>query len=289
MHFEEQGSRQNPTVVCVPGLFGGPTDFAAMRSLWENRLHLITLDPDRDRRKSATANIPVQEGDGTIFISTSAEIVKILDGLGKLNAFIVGVSLGSKVVFDFASKYPDRFAGGLSMDVGCGPFEDTDLYRFIDGMVDNLDLNTPFPEMKKLLQEMIPDRNLRTMIQTQLFYPEGKPPARWKAGMRHLGAVLSETMKEQGIDAQFDGMEKVDQDLFKNRKFIQILRATSISAISQESIPRLAALKCLRMRTIEGSSHFLHVTHKDLVAQTVLDMCFGRSPESSEHTLGFVP
>lgn len=278
MHFDESGDRKNPTLVCVPGLFGGPSDFAPMRAVWDQHLHVITLDPDRDRRKSATANIPVEQNED-LFVSTSDAIVDILKACGKTEAYIVGVSLGSKVVFDFAIKHPAQFAGGLSMDVGCGPFEQTDLFQFIDGMVDHLDLTIPFPEMKKLLAERIPDRNLRTMIQTQLFYPEGKPPARWKSGMRHLGAVLSETMKKQGIDEQFDGLSRVDGYLAENGKEIRVLRATNISAIDADSIPKMNAFKCVSMSTVEGASHFLHVTHKELVTETVLRMAAGRSQE----------
>lgn len=278
MHFDESGDRSKAVLVCVPGLFGGPSDFAPMRAVWDHHFHVITLDPDRDRRKSATANIPVEQNED-LFVSTSDAIEGILRDLGKKEAFIVGVSLGSKVVFDFAIKHPTLFAGGLSMDVGCGPFERTDLFQFIDGMVDHLDLTIPFPEMKKVLAERIPDRNLRTMIQTQLFYPEGKPPARWKSGMRHLGAVLSETMKKQGIDEQFEGLARVDYALAARGKTIHVLRATNISAIDAETIPRMNAFECVRMTTVEGASHFLHVTHKDLVAETALRMAAGRAGE----------
>lgn len=278
MHYDESGDFSKPALVCVPGLFGGPSDFAPMRAAWDRAFHVITLDPDRDRRKSATANIPVRESE-ELFVSTADAIRDILAARGKTEAFVVGVSLGSKVVFDFAIKHPALFAGGLSMDVGCGPFEETDLYRFIDGMVDHLDLSIPFPEMKKVLAARIPDRNLRTMIQTQLFYPEGKPPARWKSGMRHLGAVLSETMKKQGIDAQFDGLARVDAALAARGKYIQVLRATNISAIDAAAIPRMNAFACVRMETVEGASHFLHVTHQELVTASVLRMAAGRAGE----------
>lgn len=280
MHFEELGDITNPTLVCVPGLFGGPTDFAGMRDAWAQEFHVILLDPDRDRRKSATATLPVESED-KLFVSTSDAIAEILKSFDKKDAFVVGISLGSKVVFDFAIKYPWMFKGGLSLDVGCGPFEDTDLYKFIDGLVDHLDLTIPFSDMKKILQERIPDRNLRTMIQTQLFYPGGKPPARWKAGMRHLGNVLSDTMKQQKIDVQFDGLERVDKYLADRGCLIKVLKATSISAISEECMPRMRALSSVWMEIIEGSSHFLHATHKDLVTDEVLRMGRRRKLESA--------
>lgn len=275
IHYNVHGDLRNPTLVCVPGLFGGPTDFSAMIEAWKNSFHIIVLDPDHDRRKSSTAQIPVGTNDEAIFISTSEEIAGLLTYFGKAKAFVVGVSLGSKVVFDFAIKFPTMYAGGLSLDVGCGPFENTELYRFIDGMVDDLDLSIPFPEMKKLLQEKIPDRNLRTMIQTQLFYPEGKPPARWKAGMKHLGKVLSDTMKLQKIDVQFEALAQVDVQLYRQGSRTEVLKASSISAICAESLQQMRKLQSLSLTPIEDSTHFLHVTHKEKVIESVLRFCPG--------------
>ena len=270
--FDEHGNRENPTLVCVPGLLGGPADFAGMWEQWLHNYHVIILDPDRARWQIAPAALTAQEMETELFNSSSKDIAEVLTSVGKQQAFLIGVSLGGKIVYDFASKYPDRFLGAVVIDVGPGPFEETELFRFIDGLVGTLDLNLPFAELKQVLRDTIPERNLRTMIQTQIFYPNGKPPARWKTGMGNFGQIFVKMLKAQNINEQFDDLEAVDARLAQEAHSIHVLQATSLSAIDPVTIPRIDALKSLRMTTINGTSHFMHVTTKEPITRAVFEM-----------------
>ncbi len=272
MHFEEHGHPENPTLVCVPGLFGGPTDFAAMGAQWSEKFHVISLDPDHEKRKMGVTSLASSDVQSELYRSTTYGIHDLLLRLGKTRAYLVGVSLGSKIVYDFAIKFPEMFAGGVSLDVGPGSFRGTDLYNFIDGLVGGLDLNLPFAEMKIELQRRIPDRNLRSMIQTQLFYPDGKPPARWKSGLGNFSDLLTETLRRQGIEDQFHELRLVDRQLADAGKTIHVLHASMISAIRESHIVSMSTYRSLRVTSVKHSSHFMHVTNKELVSKTVSNM-----------------
>lgn len=270
--FQDYGLRSLPTLVCIPGLFGGPNDFAAMSAAWLDVFHVITLDPDRDKRELGVTSLTNTQVQREVFRSTTDSIHQILTSLGKRSAFLVGTSLGSKIVYDFAIKYPEMFEGGVSLDVGPGPFVGSDLYSFVEGLVQHLDLSIPFEEMKSLLREYIIDRNLRSMIQTQLHYPDGKPPARWKPGIENLSELLSETMKRFGLDEQFERLAEVDAFLARTGRRLKVLRASRISAIREEHLIRMRQCKSLDVIQVDDASHFVHVTHKQLVARTVLSL-----------------
>jgi pimeloyl-ACP methyl ester carboxylesterase len=270
--YEELGSRENPTLVCIPGLLGGPIDFSVMTPVWKEKAHFIVLDPDRNRFQGPTAALSHEEMTEGLYNSSSEDIVEILDHLGIKSAFLVGISLGSKIVYDFAVKNKERFLGGVSIDVGPGPFEETALHRFVDEFVIKLDLNIPFEEMKVLLNERIPDRNLRSMIRTQLYYPNRKPPAIWRSGMKHFGEMLGQSLKEGDIQDQFAGLEAIDGYLASHKRYIYVLHAETISAINADTLPRLKAFKSVKFTSVPNTSHFLHVTHKEVVIEEVLKM-----------------
>ena len=273
LRFTEQGDRENSTLVCVPGLLGGPNDFAAMNETLEKHFHIIVIDPDPENARlgSSVMNEDVLKHE---VVSSSAPdfINEILQSMGKKEAYLFGVSLGGKVVFEFASQYPDMFLGGLSLDVGPGEFEKSELFYFVDGMVRNLDLSHPYPEMKVILQNMIKDRNLRSMIQSQIFYPEKGAPGVWKSGMQNFGEMFVELLEDNDMSNQFKKYQLQDLMLAAKEKYVHVLRAKNLSGISLESIPQLEKLASVKMTMIDDASHFLHVTHKDQVVKKMLEI-----------------
>lgn len=264
MQYEEIGNRENPTLVCVPGILGGPENFAAMVPGLVDRYHIMIFDPSAERRDIGLTNSNlVHAMQQLAYYQTADEIAETLNSIGRSEAYFLGISLGGKIIYDFALKFPQMFAGGVVTDVGPGPFEETQLHAFIVDLVDNLDLTVPWTELRAEMNRIVPDRNLRIMLQSQIHYPEGKPPGHWKPSMRYL----SEMLERQQMDNQFEGLEKVDDFLASEGRFIQVFKASSLSGIADNAIPRMKALKCIRLHPIEGTTHFLHVSHKNAIVE----------------------
>ena len=264
--FEEMGRRENPTLVCVPGLLGGPENFTAMVPAFLERFHILIFDPNRERRNNGgISGLTAQVMKELSYNSTASDIADTLKEIGKREAFFMGVSLGGKIVYDFALKYPDVFAGGVVTDVGPMPFEETELYRFINTLVASVDLTLPWPQLKEQLNKIVPDRSLRIMLQSQISYPDGKPPGTWKTGMRYL----SEMLERQQIGDQFEGLMKVDAFLAREGRHINVFKASCLTGISDDCLVRMRDLKSVRIFPLEGASHFVHVSHKNAIVEIV--------------------
>lgn len=269
MQYDEIGNRENPTLVCVPGILGGPENFAAMVPGLIDRYHIVIFDPSAERRDIGLTNANlVQAMQQLAYYQTAGEIAEALTAMGRTEAYFLGISLGGKIIYDFALKFPQMFAGGVVTDVSPGPFEETHLHTFITDLVENLDLTVPWTELRAEMNRVVPDRNLRIMLQSQIHYPEGKPPGNWKPSMRYL----SEMLERQQMDDQFEGLAKVDDFLASEGRLIQVFKASSLSGIAESAIPKMKALKCIRLHPIDGTTHFLHVSHKNAIVEVTNTM-----------------
>lgn len=269
MEYQILGNPSAPTLICVPGLLGGPEDFASLIKGLEDKFRIVMLDPNFERRTMGFKQVSLeamQEFDMDVDQSASS-IVQVLDELKQERGWMIGVSLGGKIIYDFITKYPERFAGGIMTDMGPGSFQESDLFKFVDSSVMNTNLNLSWPEMKKDLQERVPERHIRSLIQTQLFYPNGQAPATWRVGMKNFRSMLH----EQAIDDQFAGMMKVDPILVKNNAKIHVMLASRMSAITPDCKSKIADVKSIVLHTVPDSNHFLHISHKEFIQGKILD------------------
>lgn len=263
MDFDRYGRVGLPTLVCVPGLLGGPGDFEAMLPAWSNHFDIFVLKPEYRNISFAT----VKEMQEVSFNTTAEDIRNILLKNQISQALLVGISLGGKVIYDFAIKFPKMFIGGVVSDVGPGSFEESDLFKFVDNFVRNAPLHLPWPDFKKHLADHIPERSMRALIQTQVFYPDQKPPAIWKTGMQHFSAML----QRQAIDNQVQDLENADLHLYREGKFFKVLYGSAISGIGKSSLAVLQKLKSVRLNAVANSSHFLHISHRTILESAVLN------------------
>jgi hypothetical protein len=125
----------------------------------------------------------------------------------------------------------------------------------------------PWIEMKAYLRKTIPENNLRVLIQTQISYPEGKVPAKWKVGMANFKSLL----QGHAIDEQYDNFRAINDELTAKRSFIHVLRAEVLSGISDESFEQMRALSSIQFHNYKKTAHFLHITHKDEIQNLILD------------------
>lgn len=268
MEYVELGNPKGPVLVCIPGLMGGPEDFAGMLDAWTPWAHIFIPDPNAERRRREGVNLTVETMKSVSYDSTAVEIAELLKSHHIKEAFIIGFSIGGKVVYDFASKFPKMFLGGLVTDVGPGSFENSTLFKTCYDVVKNLNLNADWETLKKELRDRVKIRSLRSLMQTQLYYPNSQAPAEWKAGMRNFLTLLN----RQQINNQFEELKIVDAEFFAKNRFIDVLQSEECSGIDELSEAQLKSLSCVRLHRITQSSHFLHVSHKEEIKAKVIGL-----------------
>lgn len=262
------GNKKGPVIVCVPGLLGGAEDFRDMISRFQESHHLLVFDPNAERREIGLNGLTLEIMQEIKFDCNADELAGELKKFTNEPVWMCGISIGGKIVYDFAIKFPHLFRGGLITDVGLGPFSDSELFCFVEDIVDNINLNQAWPELKKDLRAKISDDSLRSLIQSQVFYPTKKPPAAWKIGMASFKSMLN----RQATDEQFVPFENIDNILAQKSSILHVMKATNLSAINNSSYDRMSKLKSIKIHIIENSSHFLQFTHKNIMLDLLQQM-----------------
>jgi pimeloyl-ACP methyl ester carboxylesterase len=256
--LHSSGNEKGPILVCVPGLLGGAEDFRDIIDPLLKDFHVLVFDPNASRRQFGLNGLTVEVMQEIQFDYSADEIALELAQFTSEPILMCGISLGGKIVYDFAHKFPHMFKAAVITDVSPGSFGESELFKFIEGLVSNLNLNQAWPELKKELRERIPEPSLRSLIQSQLFYPTRQPPAVWKVGMKHFRALL----QRQAMDEQFTALLKVDAVLAENGSLIHVLKAGTLSAIDELSFEEMKKLKSIKIYPLDSASHFIHITHK---------------------------
>ncbi len=256
------GDRELPLLVCVHGLLGGPGDFMNLRDAWAGKFCLVLVDMNAEFREGGLMKV-TREGFGRLTYDDAAD--DVFEYLNRefpaRSAYFVGISIGGKVVYDFSYAHPDLFMGAVISDVGLGQIPESDLYTFIEVTIPSINLNLEWDALKQEVASKVHERNTRVIIQTQLFYPDGKPPAQWKPGMEGLRGMLSGAR----IKEQWYVLDRL-------QKKIIVLRAGFLSGIPAKDIPRMTAHPCIEVRQVNGSAHFVHIQNKEVFQSTVLEL-----------------
>lgn len=268
MLFEITGNPDGPALICVPGLLGGPEDFRNMLDAWTEKFCIIILDPNAERREEGL-NLSEASMKEVSFDTSAYEIRNALvEHLPNRPYYFFGISLGGKIVYDFALRFPEDFSGGVITDVGPGSFEDAELFQNVERDILATSLEKPWAEVRQDLRARITDRNLRVFIQSQIFYPKGQNTGIWKTGMENF----KELLQRQSIDDQFENFEKVAPQLSNENRFITVLHSDQNSGISAATLKKMQQLPCLKIKTLSNTTHFMHVTHKSEIESAVLNM-----------------
>ena len=269
MDFKKFGLEDGPILFCIPGLIGAPEDFNEMLGALGEKYTIVIVDPNHEIRATEGMNVSLETMNELSYDST-AEVVKdfLLQTFPGRDYYFLGVSLGGKVVYDFASKFPYLFKSAVITDVGPGSFSESELFKTVEGIVDGVNLDLVWPELKKELQLKIPDKNLRILIQTQIAYPDKVPPARWKTGMRNFENLL----KRQSLDDQANLFFEVDSSLALKNSFFHVLHSEKTSGIGKKMYEAMKEMASIKLYEVGDSTHFLHISHKGLIVEKALMM-----------------
>lgn len=270
MRFQRYGRNDEtaPLLVCAHGLMGSPDDFAGFLGEWEKAFQILVPDMAGEARergyKTTSAN-----GTQLCYDSAADAIASHLaEHFPGRRAFFTGVSLGGKIVYDFAGRYPEQFEGGVVTDVGPGALTDSDLCHFLDNVVGKINLAQPWRLISDELRQKIPERMLRILMQTQIAYSEESQTGHWKPSIRGVRGLL----RGARIEFLWDEVARI-------RSPIDVLLAESLSGISAVDLERMRTLPCFRFQPVPEASHFLQVTHPHAFRASVLALAAqGPSP-----------
>lgn len=271
MALQSFGNKKGPIIVGIPGLLGGSEDFRDIVETLGDSYHFLIFDPNSERRELGLGALTAEVMQEIQLDCDADELMQEIKKHTNEPVWMCGISIGGKIIYDFSTKYPHSVRGAVITDVGLGSFSESELYIFVENIVDQINLNQPWPELKKDLRNLVSDDSLRSLIQFQLHYPMQKPPAAWKMGMFHFKSMLN----RQAIDDQWETYQKVDGILAENNSTLHVMKATHLSAINEADCEKLKKLKSVKMHVIEDSSHFLQFTHKDILFNTIDHMIKG--------------
>jgi pimeloyl-ACP methyl ester carboxylesterase len=157
------GNNKGPILVCVPGLLGGAEDFRGIIEPLLETFHILVFDPNAGRRQFGLNGLTVEVMQEIQFDYTADEIASALKNFTTEPILMCGISLGGKIVYDFAHKFPHLFKGAVITDVSPGSFATSELFRFVEDLVVNLNVHQLWPDLKKELRERIPDSSKRSL------------------------------------------------------------------------------------------------------------------------------
>ncbi len=251
-----------PILVCVHGYMGGPDDFLNMIPAWEQQFCILQPDFLAAFRTHGIIEI-TREGVGQLTYEDSAD--QIADYLRRefpgRKAYFFGVSFGGKILFDFAARHPELIEGGVITDIGLGTLSGSGLYEFLEVTLPSIRLDLEWPDLKAELMAKIPEKNVRVLVQTQLYYPNKVPPAVWRPGIETLQSLVHETR----IAEQWDVADRIHCKII-------VLQAESLSSVRADVAERMKGYRNFEMRLIPGSTHFLHITHVKPIQDAVIEM-----------------
>jgi pimeloyl-ACP methyl ester carboxylesterase len=229
----------------------------------------VIFDPNAERRSEGLKNLTPSIMKEVSYDSTSQLLHRTLQSIRPGEKYrMCGISLGGKVIIDYATKYPESFAGGVLTDVGLGSFLASELNHFVRKTIAAVNLDLPWAELRQQIRDLIPDKNMRILIQTQIAYPTGQPPAIWRNGMKSFGSML----QNQSLDDQFEDYLKVDDALAEAGSHLHILKASGLSGICAESFEKMKSVKSVRFEYLDAGTHFVHITHKENIIAAVLNL-----------------
>ena len=74
MYYEILTNLGKPTLVCVPGLLGGPEDFRGIVQEIHLRFQIIFVNPNQERRERGLFQLSREETEAVSFDSSAEEI-----------------------------------------------------------------------------------------------------------------------------------------------------------------------------------------------------------------------
>ena len=262
LYYETVGKPDSPILVAVHGLMGGVEELKFLDALCD-QFCVVFVDFHHEFKKQSIATRDLTQVD---YDHGSDMIAQMLekDFHGRPSYFY-GSSYGGKIIFDFMAKFPALYAGAVFGDISPAPIHDTEFHQLTSTVVPQLDMGQDWNELKKQIKSLIPDRHARSLLASQIYYPENEATAIWRTGI----IALDHVMVGLEINNQWPIFEKICQCRDKENV---ILVAERLSSISEESRKKLEQSQAFTLKDIAKASHFINITHHRRILQEVREL-----------------
>ncbi len=250
MVIESQGNPDGVPVVCIHGIMGSKADFYHFLNKCRYKYHIILVDvPELRTRKSLTQGAI----DSVRFYKKMCDDISIFiqKQLKNKKICLMGTSFGGKLCLHVAQNQANNVSLVTLTDCGLGPLctEDTSFYKTYDTIIQQIDFNRPYQEIRKKIDGYSVNNLFKSMLiaSIQLYLQEGE-----KVGSPNLIKMFRFDLGNLWDKAQDLGFS------------IKVLLAENMSIVSEEDTRKMSQLDNIETEIVEGSNHFLHHYQKDL-------------------------
>jgi len=265
----ESGNLEAPTLVCLPGMIGGPSDFKKINAGLEDHFHLLVVDINTNTRDEGIKGLKEESVENINYREVAREISEhLLERFPEKQVYLVGLSIGGKIAYHFIADHPEKFLGGVITDMTPGLMEHTDLFQNVIRTVESMNLNQDWNGIKSELNDKIADRNFRVLIKSQIFFPTPGAAAEWRNGMDGLERLL----KRSSTDELWAQLKEAEAFLTENKRMLKILKAERMSGIAACDEKRLRELKFVSIETISNATHFIHINEVERLRGGILSL-----------------
>jgi len=253
IEFHQRGNPEKPILVCLTGLLGTPNDFDNLLEGFDKEFCFLLPEVDPDAPNDEIMN----------YHAHSNRIYQELkQNYSDRSAYFVGLSVGAKTVFHFASDFPDSFLGAIVTDMSPGFIDNSELFRRLIGQDSRFNLEQDWKGIKKQIQDQFEDRNLQVLIKSLIRRPDPKVEKfEWNNAMFGIEKAILNNC----TDELWNSLKEVSPKLEEKGAFFHLFRAEFMSGITDEDQEKLDLIPAFRTNFVPKASHFLHISHGHLL------------------------
>lgn len=255
IEFHKRGNPENPLLICLTGLLGTPNDFDNILEGFDKVFCILIPEVNPDASNDEIMN----------FHAHSHKIYQeLLNHYSGRSAYFIGLSVGAKTVFHFASDHPDMFLGAIVTDMSPGFIDKSELFNRLIGQDTRFNIEQDWKSIKKQIQEQFEDRNLQVLIKSLIRRPDPKVERfEWNKAMFGIEKAILNNCSEK----LWSSLKEVSPLLTEKAAFFHLFRAEFMSGITDEDQNKIDSIPSFRTTFVPQASHFLHISHGKLLRE----------------------
>jgi len=250
-------------LVILHGLYGSSDNWVSIARKLSDRFRVIVPD---QRNHGASSHHVVHTYD-----EMSRDLNELTAGLGLDKFYLTGHSMGGKTAMWYASKWPEKLAGLMIIDISpfkSGPANNpqADFHRKVLDVINGFPLKSlkTREEAESILSNTISSPRIRKFLLKNLSRSEDKR-FRWKLNPVNL---------ENNIDNILDGFNRLDVANNSISGFpVIFVRAGNSDYIPESDYKVIKVLfPATEIITVEETSHWIHAEKPDVIIDLIRDL-----------------
>jgi pimeloyl-ACP methyl ester carboxylesterase len=260
LYYESRGS--GPPIVLVHELGGSHASFHFQVDAWSPRLQCLTYNA----RGYPPSDVPEKPESYSQDIAAS-DIGAVLDAAGLRDAHLLGVSMGSTAVLQFALRHPARARSIILCSIGSGSDQPQGDYK------SNMEAQADFAEAAGA--RLLAERMLESPTRHRLKH---KNPAEYEKFITQLAAV-----SPLGIANTMRGVQARRPPIYAHKERVAALKIPTLIVVGDEDEPCIKPSRFLhdtipgaRLEVIRQCGHLVNIEEPavfDALVRDFIDGC----------------